>query len=293
MTRGRLGSNPVALIPKLDEARDRRKIRRPLTDDELSRLMAVGEQRGRKLWYLLAARQGLRRGDLVRLTWADVDFEHNTLTIRDGKARRTDVLTMHSQVAEELKKRQNQTLATPQTRIFPKAVANDTRVRDFERARIPLVDEQGRVADLHALRTTLGTQLARQGVAPQLAQKILRHADYRTTLNHYTVLGLADTNAALNQLPSIASGPQRQSESATGTCDEPPAISTAIERRTAAKACEPLRNKNERRTDCDSHKALHSAKISNDLQGNARGCEDSGRRESNPHGQLGRLELYH
>ncbi len=70
----------------------------------------------------------------------------------------------------------------------------------------------------HALRTTLGTQLARAGVAPQVAQKIMRHSDYTTTLRHYTVLGLHDTSAAVAKLPSIRT-PGRQSQLATGTCD--------------------------------------------------------------------------
>jgi hypothetical protein len=47
-------------------------------------------------------------------------------------------------------------------------------------------DAQGKVIDLHAMRTTLGTNLARAGVAPQVAREIMRHADYRTTLKHYT-----------------------------------------------------------------------------------------------------------
>ena len=54
--------------------------------------------------------------------------------------------------------------------------------------------------NLHALRTTLGPNLARAGVAPQLAQKIVRHADYRTTLKHYTVLGLVDTTRAIKMI---------------------------------------------------------------------------------------------
>ena len=70
--------------------------------------------------------------------------------------------------------------------------------------------------DLHAMRTTLGTNLARAGVAPQIAQRIMRHADYRTTLKHYTVLGLTDTSKAISQLSSIQ-GPQRTL--ATGTDD--------------------------------------------------------------------------
>ncbi len=62
--------------------------------------------------------------------------------------------------------------------------------------------------DLHALRTTLGTNLARAGVAPQIAQRIMRHGDYKTTLDHYTVLELTDTSKAIEQLPMIEGGIQ-------------------------------------------------------------------------------------
>ena len=55
--------------------------------------------------------------------------------------------------------------------------------------RIVTEDAEGRVIDLPAMRTTLGTQMARQGIAPQIAQRIMGHADYRTTQKHYTVLG--------------------------------------------------------------------------------------------------------
>ena len=57
---------------------------------------------------------------------------------------------------------------------------NRTRRADFERAGIELIDEQGRYADLHALRTTLATLLTKEGVAPQLAREIMRHRDYNT-----------------------------------------------------------------------------------------------------------------
>jgi len=76
----------LELLPKLDEHRDRRRIRRPLTDEELARLLAVAEERGRRAWYLTAALAGLRRSELIRLTWASVDLEGGVLTIRDGKA---------------------------------------------------------------------------------------------------------------------------------------------------------------------------------------------------------------
>lgn len=56
------------MVPKQDEARDRRRVRRPLTDDEMTRLLAVARERGRDAWYLAAALAGLRKGDMQRLT---------------------------------------------------------------------------------------------------------------------------------------------------------------------------------------------------------------------------------
>lgn len=98
--------------------------------------------------------------------------------------------------------------ATAAERVFRSSVTDRTRARDFERAGI-LADDRG-VPDLHALRVTLGTMLARAGVTPQVAQRLLRHADYRTTLQHYTALEIIDVSAALNQLPFEGVGQHRQ-----------------------------------------------------------------------------------
>jgi integrase len=110
---GRSEANPLRAVAKLDESRDRRRVRRPLTADELARLVAVGRERGREAWYLGAALAGLRKGDLQRLTWADVDFQAGTITIRGGKAKRVDTIPMHAQLAECLRARRSESLALP------------------------------------------------------------------------------------------------------------------------------------------------------------------------------------
>ncbi len=73
------------------------------------------------------------------------------------------------------------------------------------------------------MRTTLGTKLARAGVAPQIAQRIMQHADYRTTLKQNAVLDLSDMAAAIRQLSTIQTE-DRHVAAATGTDHATPAI---------------------------------------------------------------------
>jgi integrase len=245
----RIATNPFKAVPTADESQDRRRVRRPLTDDELARLLSVARKHGREAWYLAAALAGLRRGDLCELKWGDVNFAEATLTIRLGKSRRVDTLPMHQQLAESLQRRLKEFTAIPSARVWGEPVGNLTRLKDFVRAgiarRVPVLDAEGkpvmvghgvnakpkmriisedderRVIDLHALRTTLGTQLARAGVAPQVAQMLMRQSDYRTTLRHYTVLGLHDTAAAMARLPSVGIT-DAAAQAATGTTDSAP-----------------------------------------------------------------------
>ena len=81
----------------------------------------------------------------------------------------------------------------------------------------PLLSLEHRV--LRPTIAGLGTNLARYGTTRQSAQSIVRHADYRTTLKHYTVLGLTDTAKAIDQLPDIEP-PATDAAQATGTTGE-------------------------------------------------------------------------
>ena len=271
---GRMESNPLARLAKLDESRDRRRIRRPLSDEELTRLMAVAEERGRKTWYLAAVLAGLRRSDLMRLTWGDVDLEDAVLTIRDGKAKREDRLPIHSELLEELRRIRPATVL-PKARVFPCAVTNRTRQEDFKRAKISLdADEQGRVVDLHALRGTLGTRIAREGIAPQVAQRLMRHSDYRLTLKHYTVLSLSDAAAAMDRLPGIAKPEVAQ---ATGTlgggADDPQQIPQQSAHETARDGATSRNASASAQPSPNGRNDLPPAKLRDETRPTARACD--------------------
>ena len=215
---GRLERHGLERVPKLDESRDRRLERRAVTEDELANLFNVARANGRIVWYMAAALAGLRRGDLCRLRWQDVDFDNAVLTVREGKSKSIDYLSLHPQLLGELKALHAQRLATPRALVFPTPVSNATRKADFTAAGIPHVDASGKTADLHSLRSTLATRLARANVSPEVVRRIMRHASYKTTQKHYTQLGLADTAGAIEQLPFIGTSRPLQ---ATGTTDSP------------------------------------------------------------------------
>ncbi len=75
---------------------------------------------------------------------------------------------------------------------------------------MPAIDKRdgsGRTIDVHALRHTTATYLAKAGVAPRTAQSIMRHSDTRLTLGTYTSQRLLNTAAALKALPAMAPKP--------------------------------------------------------------------------------------
>ena len=211
--RGRLEANPFASVARADEERGRRRVRRALIPEEVESLLLVADRRGRRGWYAVALWAGLRRSELARLTWGDIDQEERLVIVERGKARRRDEIPLHPELVAELD-RLRPAAAHPKARVFPKPVTDAQRRSDFLEAKIPTVDDSGRVADLHSLRGTLGTLLARHGVAPQLAQKIMRHTDYRVTLRHYTTLRVEDTRRAIDSLPGFFTP---TSAAATGT----------------------------------------------------------------------------
>jgi hypothetical protein len=95
--------------------------------------------------------------------------------------------------------------------------------RDLAFADIQAVKEKGQPIaddhDIHALRKTTGSLMARAGVKPQQATKIPRHSSQAMTWKHYTNLELIDSHQAVNMLPDFNSDQNRESGKKSGTDD--------------------------------------------------------------------------
>lgn len=120
-------------VPKREEGRDWRRVRRALTEEGLGRLVAVVRLRGLEAEYLAAVLAGRRKGDLKRLTWADVDSTQGCLRIRGRKSRPLEIVPTRPGLAEAL--RENGRRQEPRgDAVLPTAVTDLTPQRDLLRA---------------------------------------------------------------------------------------------------------------------------------------------------------------
>ncbi len=251
----RVASDPFEGLCPLNEAADRRHVRRALNADELSRLLEAAERRplenaraqrttcgvtpveearlkalgaSRALLYDLAAGTGLRKGELKRCCWRDLDFERRWVTVpaASAKSRKLQGVPLRQDLVIRLQAHRPKD-AVGGDLVFPGASFPSLRAfkRDLVAAGLALVerrtfdesgerykqpreifdteDDSGRRIDFHSLRYTFVTRLAQAGVHPRAAQELARHAKIETTMEIYTDLSLLDLHGAVEQ----AAGP--------------------------------------------------------------------------------------
>jgi integrase len=161
---------------------------------------------------------GLRKGEVTALPVAALDLDDDQPCVhiegRHAKSGKSAVLPLRPDLAADLRRHLAERNGNGDGLLFD--VPSDfKRVfdNDLDAAGIPKTDAQGRTLDIHCLRHTFATLLARNGVSPATAQKLMRHSDIRLTtcapkpwrrsMNIYTHLDLADTANAVKALPSI------------------------------------------------------------------------------------------
>jgi len=168
----------------------------------------------RVLWQALIE-TGARWGELTRTTWADLDVERRALVLRaeTTKSGRSRVIPLRAELVQELlglrrvHRRARRRVVQAVDRIFLSPDGADLQVsttaarilfrRVLERAGIDRVDQRGRVIDLHALRHTAASRMARNGVPLVVAQKVLGHASPDMTARVYTHLEVDDLREAV------------------------------------------------------------------------------------------------
>ena len=189
----RLGHIPInpcdAVDPIKDRAEARASGREPFTGDEVSALVvhAEGDWKGS---ILLGATSGLRLSDIANLRWEALDLEARLLRLQTRKTGAIVVVPLHTGFLDWLVGRPR---GIGKAHIFPALAGRNTaggaglsaQFRDIMRgagvtgrASIP-GGKKGRTRNsksFHSLRHHFVSQLANQGVAPDIRQKLAGHS---------------------------------------------------------------------------------------------------------------------
>lgn len=186
-----LTNNVLRKVKRLREDNARERV---LSASEEVRLMAVLERTRSPLrdMVIVALHTGMRRGEIHRLTWADVDFDRDIILVRKTKTGRDRIVPMHAHV-----KRLMTTLSQAAqrrekaTNHNPKPIAVETC--DDRIFQIDWIEklwrktcERAKIKDLrfHDLRHTFATRLAAQGVDAFAIARLLGHAKVEMTARY-------------------------------------------------------------------------------------------------------------
>jgi len=247
----RVSEHPLIHLSAMNSRADRRHVRRPLEIDELRRLLTAarsgpelhGMTGDERYWlYRLAVETGLRSNELRNLTRSSFALAGSdpTVTIEAGAAknRKAATLPLRPDTASELRALLANKL--PSAGVFrmprPETIVSLIR-RDLANARAAWIaeaatdaererrigstilsyrDDDGRVADFHALRVTFASQLLGSGVDVRTAKELMRHATINMTADVYACTLRGSLSEAVKRLPDLST-PQTEQLRATGT----------------------------------------------------------------------------
>lgn len=127
---------------------------------------------------------GLRRGELLRLNYADVDIENLSIFVRQGKGSKDRIIPMSTTLAQSLsrylieRKRLNKTCPE----FFASLILNKGLTEDgLKHVVLELRRASGMRFALHKLRHTFATLMLEGGCDIYSLSKMMGHSDIKTT----------------------------------------------------------------------------------------------------------------
>lgn len=147
----------------------------PLTEAQVFHLIASAKSYGVRLVLALAGLTGMRRAEILRLTWDDVDLEARELRVR-GKTKKGRTVAIHDRLHEILLEKPGVRGNVLRTHRHGTALYAGLRAA-YRAAEIPYPAGN----PLHGLRTALATNLLEKGYSMDVVRRILGHRDIRTT----------------------------------------------------------------------------------------------------------------
>ena len=188
-----------------------RKVKKPvlnnqvtefLTDEELSRLLETlnsWKDRMSASFIEFLLYTGLRRGELFKLTWSDIDFTRQNITIRDPKGKKDETLPLSNRAKIVL-----ENIPRELDTLFIFYGKNGKQRSDFSGPwkRIRKAAKLPPSFRLHGLRHHFASSLVSAGTDLFTVSKLLTHKDVKTTQRyaHLSDQTLRDADALSDKL---------------------------------------------------------------------------------------------
>lgn len=153
---------------------------------------------------------GIRRGEIIELKWADVDFENQSLSVF-GKSRRKETIPMTMKLTKELRAYQafcKQHWGYVSEYVFTKrdyaqlTEYSLTQVFQYLKEKMNFTDVR---VSIHTFRHTYCHRLAMSGMSAFAIQKLMRHQNITVTMKYVAMWGneLREQNDKYNPLNNL------------------------------------------------------------------------------------------
>lgn len=181
-----LKNNPIKSFVKQDKLPPR-----VITFEDIKMLLDGVKNPNCKLFIEMALLTGMRRGELCKLEWQDIDFDNKTIIVRTSKSHRFRYIPMSDYLLGILQ---------PHRKNIGKLFTfSPHTISDYFRK---LTKRVGVNCRLHDLRHTFATYLLQSSGNIRVVQEILGHSSLNTTLIYAQALE-DDKKQAINQLRII------------------------------------------------------------------------------------------
>lgn len=197
---GYLGSNPSNSVKTLPKSRSRQRF---LTKEEAHTLLKALKEKSTQVYALalLSLGTGMRRSELFRMRWVDVDLSNGVINLPNAKGGKDQKVHLPPQGIELLNEMQTEeaydSVFTDDRgrRLTDISHTYDRTVSDLGLNK-GVIDSADKVV-WHTLRHTYASWLAQSGkVTLVQLREIMRHKDIKTTMRYVHLLPDADGKTA-------------------------------------------------------------------------------------------------
>ena len=198
--------------------KQKKKTMRTLSAEEVTQLLATAEGTPMHLVILLAAGCGLRRGEILGLTWKDIDLENRVIHVTEALTQNSTGVKMAElktegshrsvDINDSVKQAMKRQISAQETFIRESrgnvvdikkridmndvhvcAWQDNVRIRpDYVTKSFPKILKMAELPKIrfHDLRHTHATLLLKAGVHPKIVQERLGHSNIKITMNTYS-----------------------------------------------------------------------------------------------------------